>query len=141
MAPESFYQNFRVTVGQSTVARCAVLPRRRWGRINTCVILSPAGAKDLNQRQIKSLWLSSGVVIGIFVYGSLEAGVGWGSGEAQVISDCSQKNRCQCQFNGCLGHLWSEWRKQSFLDGEQAFLGVFDSAQGDSKRAVLMDMN
>jgi len=33
-----------------------------------------------------------GVEIGVFVYGSLEAGVGWGSGEARVVSDCGQKN-------------------------------------------------
>ena len=81
-----------------------------------------------------------GIGIGIFVYGSLEGGVGSGSGEARVVSDYGPKNRCQCQFNGYLRHLWSEWRKQSFLDGKQAFSGAFSGRPGWSKRAVLSDM-
>ena len=71
------------------------------------------------------------------VYGSLE-GV---SGEARVVSDYDSKKRCQCQFNGCLGHQWSEWRKQSFLYGKQAFFGSFYSRPGWSKRVVLSDMD
>ena len=85
--------------------------------------------------------MPDGVEVGFSVYGSLEAGVGWGSGEARVVSDCGQKNRCQCQFNRGLGHLWSDWRKQSFLDGRQAVYGVFDRRPGSSKRAFLSDMD
>jgi L-alanine-DL-glutamate epimerase-like enolase superfamily enzyme len=38
------------------------------------------------------------------------------------------------------GHLWSDRRKQSFLDGEQAVLGVFYGCQRWSKRTFLSDM-
>ena len=94
----------------------------------------------------KSLWSRRyRVVMDFFVIaggrGSLEAGVGWGSGEARVVSDCGQKNRCQCQFNGHLRHLWSERLKQSFLDGKQAILGVSCGRPGWSKRAFLSDMD
>jgi len=37
--------HLRLAVAQLTVARCAVLPRRRWVRINTWVILSPTGRR------------------------------------------------------------------------------------------------
>ena len=89
----------------------------------------------------RPMTMPKGVEVGFSVYGSLEAGVGWGSGEAQVVSDYSPKNRCQCQFNGGLWHLWSDWRKQSFPDGKQAFSEVSSGRPGWSKRAVLSDMD
>lgn len=56
----------------------------------------------------RPMTMPGGVEIGFFVYGSLEAGVGCGSGEAQGASDCSQKNRCPCPRNWQVGQSMSD---------------------------------
>jgi len=53
----------------------------------------------------------------------------------------AQKIHVNVNSTGILGIYWSDWRKQSFLDGKQAFLGVSCGRLGWSKRAFLSDMD
>jgi len=73
--------------------------------------------------------------------GSLERGVGCGSGEARGASDSGQKNRCPCPSLLGFGHKWSTQAKQASSVGKQAVLGVSCGRPGRSKKAILMDMD